>query len=71
MVVRGTCCPSARGVEEVFKFHREGVHGDDCPWVVDYYPRVVSLDRKDVDRSVNIVARTGRPVVVVLVVVIL
>ena len=61
MAVRRTYCPSARGVEEALQVRGEEVHGDDCPWVADYYPRVVSLDRKDVDHSVNILARIGRP----------
>ena len=59
--MHGTCCPSDWGVEEDFEVRGKGAHDDDCLWVIDYYPTVVNLDRKDADRSVNIVAHIGHP----------
>ena len=48
-------------MEEAFEVQGEEVLDDDFLWVGDYYPRVVSLDKKDADHSVNIVARTSHP----------
>ena len=48
-------------MEKAFEVRGEEVLDDDYLWVVYYYRRVMSLDKMNIDHSVNSVARTCHP----------